>query len=244
MSILSKAASFGGSFCDKCMHHHALYIYAQGASDVSIPPFAPVIKPLNSPPSITHAMSSSPSMPMLLVVMAAVLMASTSPAVHAIGGNIVSVGDKRTHACVYVHETRSGPNATYTAVARSPLGENATFGEVGVLDNALRDGPDAASRLVGRYQSVFVGTDQDNDDGDYTEATTVVFTDGEHRGSTLSLLGLYRFPAVDALERAVVGGTGKFRMARGYSKLKVVRSSKDAAVYQLDLFMFTPHGKF
>ena len=64
-------------------------------------------------------------------------------------------------------------------------------------------------------------------------------------GSTLSLQGQYSFPGedVDVVERAVVGGTGRFRMARGYSLLKLVSAPPQAAVFQLDLYVFTPRGE-
>lgn len=70
-----------------------------------------------------------------------------------------------------------------------------------------------------------------------------MFDAGEHRGSTLSLQGSYSLPADGALERAVVGGTGGFRMARGFSLLKVVSTPPEAAVFQLDVSIFTPRRR-
>ncbi|KAL8027850.1 hypothetical protein ABFX02_14G123700 [Erythranthe guttata] len=44
----------------------------------------------------------------------------------------------------------------------------------------------------------------------------LVFTDGEYKGSTLSVLG--RNPlGEETREVPIVGGTGAFRMARGYA---------------------------
>ncbi|KAL6656965.1 hypothetical protein ACP70R_004745 [Stipagrostis hirtigluma subsp. patula] len=186
-------------------------------------------------------MATSQSLLLLLLVS---LLASSSPAVLATGGDrggAASGRPKRTHIRVYVHELFSGPNATVTSVAPSPLGANATFGEVGAVDDEVRAGPDATSELVGRYQGLFVGSDLA--DASYTAAITVVFTAGEHRGGTVSLQGLYSFPGDDTVERAVVGGTGRLRMASGYSLLKVVSTpTPESAVFQLDLFVFTPRG--
>lgn len=127
-------------------------------------------------------------------------------------------------------------------MALSPLGNDSSFGEVGALDDELRAGPNTTSRIIGRYRGVFVGTDL-ADDEDYESAVTIVFEAGsEHRGSTMSLQGQYRFPGEDTVERAIVGGTGKFRMAQGYSLLNVVSAPPEAAVFQLDLFVFTPRG--
>ncbi|KAJ1291891.1 hypothetical protein BS78_02G350600 [Paspalum vaginatum] len=174
-------------------------------------------------------MATSPSLLMLV----ALLLALSSPAALASSG-----GEKRTHIRVYVHEQFSGPYATVQTVAQSPLGENSTFGEVGVVDDVLRAGPGASSVEVGRYQGLFAGADVA--DANYFAAITLVFTAGEHRGSTLSLQGKYTFPDDNVLERAVVGGTGRLRMARGFSLLKVVSTPPEAAVFQLDVFVFTP----
>ncbi|GJN33100.1 hypothetical protein PR202_gb21664 [Eleusine coracana subsp. coracana] len=120
---------------------------------------------------------------------------------------------------------------------------------IGTLDDELRASPDADySPIIGRFRGVFVGTDL-VDDEEYFSSVTVVFTaGGDHRGSALSLQGQYRFPAGeqedDVVERAVVGGTGRFRRATGYSLLKVVSSTTEAAVFQLDLFVFTPRAGY
>ncbi|RLM87668.1 dirigent protein 1-like [Panicum miliaceum] len=176
-------------------------------------------------------MASSPS----LLVLAAVL-ALFSPAALAAGR------EERARIRVYVRERFSGPNATVGSVAPSLLGDNSTFGEVGVVDDVLRAGPDPSSREVGRYQGLFAGADLA--DANYLSAITLVFTAGEHRGSTLSLQGSYTFPGDEVLERAVVGGTGGFRMARGVSLLKVVSAPPEAAVFQLDLVVFTPRRRY
>jgi len=176
-------------------------------------------------------MASSPS---LLALVA--LLALLSPAALAAGR------EERVRIRVYVHEQFSGPNATVGSVAPSRLGGNSTFGEVGVVDDVLRAGPDPSSREVGRYQGLFAGADLA--DANYFSAITLVFTAGEHRGSTLSLQGSYNFPGDEALERAVVGGTGGFRMARGVSLLKVVSTPPEAAVFQLDLVVFTPRQRY
>ncbi|EMS65585.1 hypothetical protein TRIUR3_26620 [Triticum urartu] len=54
-------------------------------------------------------------------------------------------------------------------------------------------------------------------------ATSLVFTAGEHAGSTLVMVGSV-VSSEGPYETAVVGGTGAFRMARGYCVLKAVWS--------------------
>ncbi|GJN32102.1 hypothetical protein PR202_gb20576 [Eleusine coracana subsp. coracana] len=183
----------------------------------------------------------------LLVLAALLLFVAASwtspPVVHA----SPSGGGGATHIRVYVHERFSGSNATVATVSPSPLGNNSsTFGMVGALDDELRASPDADSPIIGRYRGVFVGTDL-ADDEEYFSSVIVVFAD-KYRGSTLLLQGQYKFPAGeqedDVVERAVVGGTGRFRRATGYSLLRVVSATTDAAVFQLDLFVFTPRAGY
>ncbi|KAF8679281.1 hypothetical protein HU200_046062 [Digitaria exilis] len=179
-------------------------------------------------------MATSPSL--LLVLVATLVVALFSPAVVLASGR-----EQRTRIRVYVHEQFSGPNATVGSVSPSPLGANSTFGEVGVVDDVLRAGPDPSSPEVGRYQGLFAGADLA--DANYFSAITLVFTAGEHYGSTLSIQGKYGFPGDEVLERAVVGGTGGFRLARGFSLLQVVSTPPEAAVFQLDLVVFTPRPR-
>ncbi|KAM0925054.1 hypothetical protein ACQ4PT_004451 [Festuca glaucescens] len=63
-------------------------------------------------------------------------------------------------------------------------------------------------------------------------AITFVFTAGEHGGSTLGMLGTIQ-SFESAFERAVVGGTGAFRMARGYCVMNAVSNpTLESVVYE------------
>ncbi|KAL6656966.1 hypothetical protein ACP70R_004746 [Stipagrostis hirtigluma subsp. patula] len=185
-------------------------------------------------------MASNPSM--LLLVLIAVLMASMSPEVLATKDGAITLGKKHTHVRVYVHEKFSGQNATVGTVTPSQPGPmpNSTFGKVDVVDDALHVGQDAASELVGRYQGMLIGSDNAGNSS-YISVMTLVFNAGKHNGSTLSLQGRYdSLVGGEVIERAVVGGTGGFRMASGYSLLKKVSATKEAAVFELNLNIFTP----
>jgi hypothetical protein len=180
-------------------------------------------------------MTSSPST--LQLALAAVLLATTTSAVLATS----SGNGKPTHIRLYIHEKFDGANTTVASpLLRSPLGGNATFGELGVLDDELRAGPHRSSELVGRLQGFFVGTDLAGPT--YLSTVTLVFTAGPRRGSTVTAQGQYHFDFDGAaVERAVVGGTGEFRMARGYSVLKVVSvPTPETVVFRIDLFLHVP----
>ncbi|KAJ1291894.1 hypothetical protein BS78_02G350900 [Paspalum vaginatum] len=186
--------------------------------------------------------SSPPSLLALAVVVLALAAAFPSPAADAASA---SCGEKRTHILVYGHERwPPTPNATVAQVAPPLRGANATFGQVGVLDDELRTGADPASDLVGRLQGIFAGADME--EPSYQTAVTALFTAGEYQGSTLELQGRLRVPDHDGavVERAVVGGTGAFRMARGYTLLKALSIPPKPIVFQLDMFVFTPVGEY
>ncbi|XP_006658819.1 dirigent protein 1-like [Oryza brachyantha] len=147
-------------------------------------------------------------------------------------------GGKLTRIRVYMHETFAGPNATALAVVQSPLGASETFGRVAVLDDELRDGPDpASSRLVGRYQGIFAGTAlPGTQPGSFQSAITFVFTAGGYGGSTVTMVGPV-LGFTGGIERALVGGTGAFRMARGYCVMTAVATTAKSVVYEADLFV-------
>ncbi|XP_037482168.1 dirigent protein 1-like [Triticum dicoccoides] len=169
-----------------------------------------------------------------LALLVALVLSTPAPAALA-------AGSKATRIRLYIHERFEGANATVASpLLRSPLGGNATFGEPGVIDDELRAGPHPGSDLVGRFQDFFVGTDRAG--SSYLSTATLVFTTGERRGSTLTVQGQYHFDFDGApVERAVVGGTGEFRMARGYSAMKVVSApTPETVVFRIDLFVLLP----
>lgn len=169
-------------------------------------------------------MSPIPSLLLLFLVI---------PAVLAAGGG--SGKNKLKHIQLYMHETFSGPNATEGLLVPSPFGANATFGQVAVFDDELRTGRERDSPLVARYQGIIVATGQAVQ-GHLTVAT-IVFVAGEYAGSALSVEGSFQgFQGTS--ERSIVGGNGKFRMARGYYLLKLLgQTSPVTAVSEVDFFV-------
>ncbi|XP_073354961.1 dirigent protein 1 [Aegilops tauschii subsp. strangulata] len=181
----------------------------------------------------------------IFYLLAAVLAATTGTLVAGAGD------DGTTHIRLYIHETFSGANATAVHVTDSPLGGNSTYGTLSVFDDELRQGSDAASQLVGRAQGITMQADL-QDSGVFSTLLTVVFTvrvvimvlsftDGGYKGSTLVLSGRVDFgpDGKAAAERAVVGGTGRFRLARGYSLMSKFGTTSSTAVLKLDLYVKT-----
>ncbi|CAL5025955.1 unnamed protein product [Urochloa decumbens] len=160
-------------------------------------------------------MASSSHIPSLFFLL---LAASTLGAVLT----AAAAADGLTHIHVYVHETLAGANATAKlAVVPSPLGATASFGRIGVVDDDLRAGRDRSSQLLGWYQALIVGTSLNAGAG------------------TLSVEGpLPGFTTGTSIERAVVGGTGRYRLARGYSLTRILGNPTPVTVlFEVDLYL-------
>ncbi|PUZ49388.1 hypothetical protein GQ55_7G322200 [Panicum hallii var. hallii] len=143
-----------------------------------------------------------------------------------------------THLHFYFHEVDAGaPNATVVNVAS--LHRNAsTFGDLNVFDNALREGPDPASRLIGRAQGVAAHASLDESGG--LTAIAFSFSDyGEYSGSTLATLG--HLTVSGPSERSIVGGTGRLRFARGYMTSRLLSSTATSIVVVFDMYFTLAH---
>ncbi|XP_038707218.1 dirigent protein 4-like [Tripterygium wilfordii] len=126
-----------------------------------------------------------------------------------------------TNLHFYFHDTLSGKNPSAILVAKS----NGTttsptsptpFGTVFAIDDPLTVSPNKSSEVIGNVQGLYVSSGQD--------VLTLVayfdfgFTKGEFNGSSISVFS--RNPVTNKeRELAVVGGRGKFRMARGFALL-------------------------
>ncbi|KAJ4802277.1 Dirigent protein [Rhynchospora pubera] len=138
--------------------------------------------------------------------------------------------EKLTHLHFYFHEVESGPNATL--VTSITLHRNTTFGDINVFDNTLRVGPQPDSALIGGAQGMGVHAALDGSQG--LAAINFFFTAGEYNGSSLATLGVIK--ASGPSERSIVGGTGKFRFARGYMLSKLVNSTATSLVVEFDMY--------
>ncbi|KAL2469293.1 Dirigent protein 2 [Forsythia ovata] len=147
--------------------------------------------------------------------------------------------EKVTKLHFYLQDVVGGPNRTVYDVAKSEITDSlpSEFGEVLVLDNLVTAGPEPESKKVGRMQGV-VGL-SDLHEMALFMLVNLVFTEGKFNGSTLSVLG--RNPLNDKVrEVQVVGGTGVFRMARGYviTRTHSVVDAHILSVYEYTVVVF------
>ncbi|KAL3624609.1 hypothetical protein CASFOL_031277 [Castilleja foliolosa] len=116
----------------------------------------------------------------------------------------------------YLQDAQTGSGATVYEVARSDITATsaAAFGQVRVLDDPITARPEKDSQHLGRAQGMI--TSSGLDESALTMSLNFYFTAGEYSGSTLCIVGRNPIGSKNR-EFPIVGGTGVFRMARGYS---------------------------
>lgn len=124
--------------------------------------------------------------------------------------------EKITQLQFYFHDRVAGKNVTAVEVASAPMTKTSPtfFGKMFVMDDPLTEGPEPTSKLVGKAQGIYVSAGQD--DFHLLMALTYVFKGGKFNGSTLAVVGNNAVLS-EVREMAIVGGSGKFRLARGYA---------------------------
>ncbi|KQJ89017.1 dirigent protein 1 [Brachypodium distachyon] len=161
----------------------------------------------------------------ILVVSSALLAASSYYYSHRI--NVPSIPTTTTtHLHFYMHDVYTGPHPTAALIVagRDNNKDNATpgekdnnprrFGDIAVMNNVLTEGPEPGSARVGKAQGFTVRVAE----GGTVNALSLhlVLETGEYAGSSLAVQG--RVDTDTAVrESVIVGGTGRFRLARGYA---------------------------
>ncbi|XP_004505770.1 dirigent protein 23-like [Cicer arietinum] len=117
----------------------------------------------------------------------------------------------------YFHDTVSGKNPSAVKVAE-PVDKSKSFstlfGNIMMADDPLTETSDPNSKLVGRAQGMYGSSCQE--ELGLLMALSYSFVDGPYNGSSFTVVGKNSIMN-PVREMAVVGGTGLFRMARGYA---------------------------
>ncbi|KAG7023255.1 Dirigent protein 19, partial [Cucurbita argyrosperma subsp. argyrosperma] len=139
------------------------------------------------------------------------------------------------HFHLYWHDTVSGAKPSSVAVL-PPRNKATVFGELNLFDNPLTIGPEPSSRRVGRSQGMYAGTASDQIG--LMMGMTFAFTTGKYNGSSFTVFGRNAITEHER-EMPVVGGTGKFRFARGYALAKTHHLNPDTfdAVVEYDIYV-------
>lgn len=133
--------------------------------------------------------------------------------------------EKVTHVRFYLHDILSGPNPSAVRIAHanltgstdSPVG----FGSLFAMDDPLTVGPEKDSKEIGNGRGMYVSGSKEMSKFTIVMYADLAFTMGKFNGSSISIFSR-NLVAEEAGEReiAIVGGRGKFRMARGFIKIK------------------------
>ncbi|XP_057497962.1 dirigent protein 22-like [Actinidia eriantha] len=123
--------------------------------------------------------------------------------------------EKTTHLHFYFHDILSGKNPTAVKIAGAKDAPVMAFGSTFMIDDPLTEGRELTSKLVGKAQGMYAFAAQ-NSLPEFLMVINYEFVEGKYNGSSFSLLG--RNPVLnDVREMPVVGGSGLFRLARGYA---------------------------
>ncbi|XP_077221537.1 dirigent protein 4-like [Tasmannia lanceolata] len=126
--------------------------------------------------------------------------------------------EKMTHLHFYLNDILSGekPSAVLVAQANKTYEGATPFGSVYVVDDPLTDGPGPNANVIGNAQGLYVSSGQDK--LSLVLTMDFGFTTGEYEGSSITVFS--RNPVTEKMrELSVVGGRGKFRLARGFAML-------------------------
>ncbi|XP_020222658.2 dirigent protein 16 [Cajanus cajan] len=99
-----------------------------------------------------------------------------------------------------------------------PDGLGLGFGTITVIDDILTSQPELGSQTIGKAQGVYVASSADGTRQMMT--FTALFEGGEY-GDSLNFYGLYKIGSTMS-QISVIGGTGKFKNARGFAELRAL----------------------
>ncbi|XP_062018974.1 dirigent protein 22-like [Rosa rugosa] len=142
---------------------------------------------------------------------------------------------KLTRLHFYFHDIVSGQAQTTVMVvspAKTVKPSPTWFGQVNMFDNPLTKGPELTSKLLGHAQGLYGYASQV--DISLLVAMTFIITNGRHDGSSFTVLG--RNTVTDSTrELPIVGGTGKFRLARGFATAKTYFFNDTVAIVEYNI---------
>ncbi|KDP27914.1 hypothetical protein JCGZ_18994 [Jatropha curcas] len=122
---------------------------------------------------------------------------------------------KQTNLVVYVHDYFTGHDTSAVTVAgkSGPDFSILQFGSIAIVDDPVTEGPTIESKEIGRAQGSYINSQLDGK-GLYM-VFSLIFTDGDYKGSTLEIQGSDIF-SMKEREFGIVSGTGFFRFVKGY----------------------------
>ncbi|KAJ0976953.1 hypothetical protein J5N97_012427 [Dioscorea zingiberensis] len=152
-------------------------------------------------------MASSMSTNMILVLILLCAMA-----VNSIANFDHLPKEEETYLNFYLHYNFIGSNTTAVSIVKGPTNKPPFFGNIIVSDSPMTTGPRLESKLIGRGQGFSVGVSKEN--FNFLNTINLAFIQGSYKGSSLTI------QLQTKGEVSVIGGTGRFRLARGFGNVK------------------------
>ncbi|GJT63837.1 dirigent protein 22-like protein [Tanacetum coccineum] len=120
--------------------------------------------------------------------------------------------EKTTHFHFFFHDIHSGNSPSAIKITGTP--DSSFFGDTYMMDNALAEGQEASTKMVGKAQGTY--TFAVKNEAALLMVVNYEFNEGEFNESSISLLRRNPIMA-DVREMPIVGGSGRFRYASGYA---------------------------
>ncbi|KAJ4795283.1 Dirigent protein [Rhynchospora pubera] len=178
-----------------------------------------------------------PFLHLLLLSLASIMLIRTS------ADTTTDSSSNTTHLHFYLHDTVSGSNPTAVQVTTGPTKLKGTgaygFGSMFMIDDPLTEDPNLTSNAVGRAQGFYAYSGLSGTE--LMLSANIVLTGGDYNGSTITVFGRDNF-ADSVRELPVIGGSGKFRMARGYMLIKTHSANTATADAVLDVDLYVSNG--
>ncbi|EOY17609.1 Disease resistance-responsive family protein [Theobroma cacao] len=146
--------------------------------------------------------------------------------------------EKTSHLHFYFHDVISGKQPSVVKIAGPPNSTGYGFGATMIMDDALTEGPEISSKLVGRAQGMYAIAAQE--ELSLLMVMNFAFIEGTYNGSSISILG--RNPVLnDIREMPIVGGGGVFRLARGYALADTIRLDYKTGDATVEYHVYVSH---
>ncbi|CAI9099184.1 OLC1v1035968C1 [Oldenlandia corymbosa var. corymbosa] len=128
---------------------------------------------------------------------------------------------KLTKLHFFVHDNVTADNPTSVLIAPTNTNNIASiaFGSTYAMDAPITVDSNPSSKVIGRAQGTFTFVGQA--EPVLSMAINLIFTEGDYKGSSLSILGNNPI-SHDYREMPILGGTGVFRLARGIATVDTV----------------------
>ncbi|KAL6630561.1 hypothetical protein ACP70R_028634 [Stipagrostis hirtigluma subsp. patula] len=130
---------------------------------------------------------------------------------------------------LYMNQIASGTNPSPNQLVIIP---QPGFGLTAVNDWSLTEQPGATNPPVGHAKGFHMLASQGN--VNWYISWNIIFEDSSFHGSTLNVMELHSGNG----EWSIVGGTGRFSLAHGTIKYKVIQTKAGQAIYDLDIHAF------